>query len=159
MLLIIHTGTSNKTQISNTLKSSHNKVTFNVINFFHSMSFSFIWIKVFIQSMIFFLPSANICSKLSFLQCELSVFEAPYTISTYPTVHICCYKLIVYFKFENTRIVLCSELSCVLIKRWRDVTRKLNQATDARLCPDQCFVWALTLPVRYFCFDSKFLKD
>lgn len=107
----------------------------------------------------FFLPSANICSKLSFLQCELSVFEAPYTTSTYPTVHICCYKLIVYFKFENTRIVLCSELSCVLIKRWRDVTRKVNQATDARLCPDQCFVWALTLPVRYFCFDSKFLKD
>lgn len=156
MLLIIHTGTSNKTQISNTLKSSHNKVTFNVINFFHSMSFSFIWIKVFIQSMIFFfyLVQIFVLSYLSCNACKLSVFEAPYTISTYPTVHICCYKLIVYFKFENTRIVLCSELSCVLIKRWRDVTRKLNQATDARLCPDQCFVWALTLPVRYFCFDS-----
>lgn len=42
MLLIIHTGTSNETQISDTLKSSQNKVTFNVINFFHSMSFSFI---------------------------------------------------------------------------------------------------------------------
>lgn len=89
MLLIIHTGISNETQISNTLKSLHNKVTFNVINFFHSMSLV-LFELMFLFNQWFYQPSANICSKLSFLQCELSILEAPYTISTYPT---CTYLL------------------------------------------------------------------